>query len=625
MKSRTRPHRLRTLGVTMLLSLGLVVPLAAPSAADPLPPDTAGEDWLDPAPSDEQPTDAGSFGAAAIAGTGMPCPGYNGLQSLNPVSNVMAAKFTIPGVPTTTVGSGSDINWRMERAGNPSWHMWLHTLKWTGALIQSYAATGDRTHLNRASAIAQDWVANNDVARPYRYDLMETVAGRTHTLLCLDRFVDARWLDQALLGHAQQLVGFYSGAHNHGIDQSIGLLGVGCNLNRKDHADLAVSRMAQATSVMVDSQGVTNEQSVGYAAYSYNRLNALELAIVACGRTPPSVMDRVALMPQFVAHATRPDGTTVAIGDTVTGRVLNWPGTATEFFATRGEAGTPPAQRVRTYAAGYTFGRSGWGGSRPWDQEMHYSLRHGVGRALHGHNDRTSMTFFARNREVLIDPGHNGYDPGPFRNFLVSPEAHNVLTVRNAAFNPSATTRMTRSLHGPRADWFELVDNAFAGSTRVRRVAMLRGPDAVLVLDTASSTTPRGFTQHWHLPGTMTATVTGRGTATAVEPDGERTTLLQIPLPGQVLPRGSTQLVRGQHAPVQGWFSPAVYEIEPAPVITMSRAGTSTAMLTLIAPVRGNGQVSASTRSVGASTFIDLNIGGVKTTVKMARDGVMTR
>jgi hypothetical protein len=143
---------------------------------------------------------------AALAAKGSACPGYNGLIGLNPPAQVMAGRFALPQVPPVKVGRGADVDWRLERDGNPSWHMWLHTLKWTGALIESYAATGEVRHLDRASAIAQDWLADNGVTDPYRHDLMETVAGRTHTLLCLDRFVDARWLDEALLSHAEVLV-----------------------------------------------------------------------------------------------------------------------------------------------------------------------------------------------------------------------------------------------------------------------------------------------------------------------------------------------------------------------------------------------------------------------------------
>ena len=564
-------------------------------------------------------------GVGVRAGSGSACPGYNGLISLNPASQVMAARFAIPQVPAETVGRGADIDWRLEREGNPSWHMWLHTMKWTGSLIKSYESSGDVGHLNRASAIARDWLADNDVRQPYRRDLLETVAGRTHTLLCLDRFVDARWLDQALLAHAEVLVGFYSGASNHGVDQSIAMLGVGCNLRRDDYVDLAISRMAAAAATMVDAEGATNEQAIGYAMYSYSRLTALESLIRECGRVPPDALQRVHLMPAFVAHAMRPDGEIVTLGDTVPQQGPSWAGTETEFVATQGRSGRRPEGRVAVYSAGYVFGRSGWGDSRPWRRETHYSLRHGPARHLHGHNDKQSLTFYARGREVLIDPGHNGYQASPYRSFLVSPEAHNVLTVRDVPFDEAATTTLTRAVPGPRADFFELTDTAYEGVSRTRRVLMLRNPDVALVLDTASSAVPRAVTQYWHLPADTTATVSGRGGATATGAGGERTVLLQVPLPGQVLPRGSTQVVRGQASPVQGWWSPEVYAQEPAPVVAMSRTGRSVALLTLVAPVGDGGEVSATTRVAGGATYIDLDVDGVRTTVRMGRDGMMSR
>ena len=608
------------LPATLALAAALVVPLAPPTAVVTHPLDPAS---LTPPPEPDAVA-MESEPEEVVSGTGATCPGYNGLQMSNPVRAVMQARFALPNVPASTVGVGADIDWRLER-DNPSWHMWLHTLKWTGSLIVTYGATGDESYLQRAVAIAQDWLAENDVAAPYRHDLFETVAGRTHTLLCLDRYVDARWLDQALLAHAEQLVGFYSGASNHGVDQSIGLLGVGCNLGRDDYVDLAISRMGEAATTMLDAQGVTNEQSTGYATYSYARLLALREAIEECGRTPPEPLQRVDLVPAFVAHATRPDGTLVPLGDTVHRTGPLWEDTATEFVMTRGRQGTPPPERVKVYSAGYVFGRSGWGEARPWDSETHYSLRFGPGRHLHGHDDKQSLTFYARGREVLIDPGHNGYEQTPMRSYLVSPDAHNVLTVRDVPYASSAVTELTHAVPGDLGDYLAVTDTAYEGVSRTRRVLMLRDPDVAVVLDTARSDVPHTYTQYWHLPADMTATVTGRGGVTATNPAGERTTVVQVPLPGQVLPPGSTQVVEGRTDPVQGWWSPAVYEQEPAPVVAMTRAGRSVAMLTLVAPVAPGVEVSASARAVGATTFVDIRIDGETTTVRLGPDGMMTR
>jgi hypothetical protein len=78
--------------------------------------------------------------------------------------------------------------------------------------------------------------------------------------------------------------------------------------------------------------------------------------------------------------------------------------------------------------------------------------------------------------------------------------------------------------------------------------------------------------------------------ATASSPAFPPTALVinQIRLPGQVIPRGSTTVVKGQVTPsYQGWVSQQALQRIPAPVMIMTSRGTgtslSTTMLTLVA------------------------------------------
>ena len=63
--------------------------------------------------------------------------------------------------------------------------------------------------------------------------------------------------------------------------------------------------------------------------------------------------------------------------------------------------------------------------------------------------------------------------------------------------------------------------------------------------------------------------------------------------PGQVIPLGSTQVLRGQTDPYQGWVSHASLQMIPAPVVAMNRTGSSMAILTLIAPASPGAAVTA--------------------------------
>jgi hypothetical protein len=83
-------------------------------------------------------------------------------------------------------------------------------------------------------------------------------------------------------------------------------------------------------------------------------------------------------------------------------------------------------------------------------------------------------------------------------------------------------------------------------------------------------------------PGLTVTTVTR--TYAVASAFGTQVEIRQIPLPGQQIPAGSTQVVRGQVSPYQGWVSHGALQRIPAPVVTMTRSGSRGAILTLLVP-----------------------------------------
>lgn len=106
------------------------------------------------------------------------------------------------------------------------------------------------------------------------------------------------------------------------------------------------------------------------------------------------------------------------------------------------------------------------------------------------------------------------------------------------------------------------------------------------------------YQQLWHLDPDLRVTTVTRSYAVATAP-GTQLEIRQIPLPGQQIPAGSTRVIRGQVNPYQGWVSHAQLQMLPAPVVTMTRTGSSAAILTLIAPT-APGTAGAGSRSWSA-------------------------
>src|SRR5262249_634153 len=144
------------------------------------------------------------------------------------------------------------------------------------------------------------------------------------------------------------------------------------------------------------------------------------------------------------------------------------------------------------------FGRSGWGTQRPFGAESFYSLRFGPGRQLHGHNDHQAITWYAGGRQLLVDSGYDGYEPGPYPAYLQSARAPNGLVAADAPLDSFAATALERQRIDDEVQYFAVADDAI-GARRTRNVLFLQDPDAIVVLDRVTGGPFRRYDQLWHL------------------------------------------------------------------------------------------------------------------------------
>jgi Heparinase II/III-like protein len=542
-------------------------------------------------------------GPAAQAGTraATPAPAdvkaCGGLASFpaGTANEIMAGKLTIAPFGAVTIDPHRDgnINWSQDPFGNPTWVVDFQDGQWIEALIEAYLAGGPNAdaYRDRAKALLLGWLSQ-----------VPAVNQQPNTLICsAEAFPGQAWIHDEIPVVLDYQAAHWQGAYNHGLKQDLQLLSAGCAYPAGEWGGAPLRWRDVARQQMIDSfepnqygpvldaQGVTNEQSTGYDNFNMGLWDTAEQALGACGLSLPGWMaSRIALMPDFLAMATQPNGDLVQIGDTYVIRPRNRPGTPLQYAATMGASGRPPAQRVAVYQAGYVFGHSGWS---PFAGQSFYSLRFGPGTQIHGHADHMGLTYYARGRNLIVDAGHYGYADTSYRAYLLSPEAASDLVMPGVPFDSAAPTRLIRQSIGAGGQFFEFYDTAFGGRPRYRSVYADQDPDLVLVFDRASGA--GSYQQLWHLdPGLRVTTVT-RSYAVATAP-GTQLEIQQIPLPGQQIPGGSTQVVRGQVNPYQGWVSHAQLQMTPAPVVTMTRTGSSAAILTLIAPSASGTAITAS-------------------------------
>ena len=493
-----------------------------------------------------------------------PLPGFDKAAA----DGLMAGRLTIAPFPAVTIDPhrDGDINWRLDPFGNPTWSGDFQSGGWIEMLVSGYLAGGPGAQAYRArvKAITISWLRGVPVS-----------VRDPGTLICIsEAFPGQPWIQDQIVSSVDYYAAHSTGAWNHGLKQDLELLRIGCGYPAQAFGGTALGWRQTAVRKMIaalepnplgpeiDAQGAVNEQATLYEDFVYSLWQHGLPELAACGyQLPVWIIARIARMPAFLGYATQPDGDLVQIGDS---------------YVERPQISPRPPHLVAVYAAGYVFGRSGWGPGASF-----YSLRFGPPRQVHGHNDHMSLTYYARGRNLLVNAGHTGYENTPYRAYLRSPEASNVLVMPGVPFDPSAPTSLVSDQIGRYGQFYAFSDTAFGGNPRYRSVYVSQRPDLVLVFDRASGSDE--YQQLWHLDPALRVTRLGSSYALASAP-GTDLLLQQIPLPGQVIPPASTQVVRGQVRPYQGWVSQQMLQRIPADVVAMTTTAPSVAMLTLIVP-----------------------------------------
>ena len=520
---------------------------------------------------------AAPAGAAAATTIRQECIGPGNSVAL--ADDMLRNRYTLANFPTVTLPANP--TWKENPLEQINWLFNYHSLRFVWALTTAWAETGYQRYLDRASFLLYDWQRDNPRAgSPSIWSWNDhATAWRAMVYVCAAEILPhSTWLMRTLRIHGETLAdpSFYRGEGNHALNQAVALLEVGHALRRSDLKRLAADRMSRLVTRSVDTSGVTNEQSVFYQWYNHDRYSVARKRLRALDQPVGSGFARIDLMPGFLAHATYPNGRYVPIGDTEMNRAAPLPGTWAEFAATQGASGPKPSTTTRVYGAGYAFARTGWGESRPFADETMLTMRFGVGRRYHGHDDGSSITLYAYGTPVIVDSGMYTINPGPYRNFFVGRRAHNVVTVDGLAFDRTARTDVRWKRQSTTVFELAVKSRPYAGVTAERRVTFSRRMGYALVDDRMAASGPRTFRQLWHLRDASAPVRSGTRTWTRAD----RGNVLVV----QVIAPSAARIVTGSTSPIQGWVSYGRDQKAKAPVLESRRAGTKARFLTLLVP-----------------------------------------
>jgi hypothetical protein len=539
----------------------------------------------------------------------------------------MAGRLTL--APHPAVRLPRNLTWRENPFRDPNWTFQLHTLRWADVLRREGMRTNSRAMLARHAAILADWLRDNPrkgAPSPMSWNDMTTGIRAIGFACAISSYGYKPVYATALRNHGTVLANpkFGSQVGNHALHVRLGLLVAGCVGPNRTWSDTARRRVETLLRGSVDAQGVSDEGSASYQRANYTWYLEAKRRVEGCRLTPGSTFRRVTQMPEFLAQLTAPDGTYEQIGDS--DRVEAKPITASPhalYAATGGRKGTRPTTVYKVYKRGYVFGRSGWGASRPFADELFYALRFGapLRSQIHGHEDAGALTLNADGRKLLFDAGRYRYDGSALSRYLESRTAHNTVDVPGARYNEGARTVLVATRRNASYDLTTVRVTALSGTTWTRTVLYSRAGRYLVVDDKLTNNRSAAMVQRWNLPEKGTRKV--RGSSLSADAPGADLSMFWV----GAKPRLS--VTTGRTSPRLGWRSYSYGTAFRAPVAEARLTGRKGRFTTVIVP-RPDGAPGARPAVYGAKftgSWVELtvSVGGKRERVRMSTNAASVR
>jgi len=477
----------------------------------------------------------------------------------------------------------SRLTWDEDPFKQRNWRAQLHMLRWLDPLRRA-AAEGDSHAAQLWWKFASSWIETALSAEEHPFAWMDMVDGvRAKELVLGFPFVpdsDRPAFVDAVERHGQWLVDpAHRGHSNHAMHQLLGLFIIGRFLRNEEWTRQSVEQLRQLLEHEYDAEGVNREGALAYHLHNYTWWGDVLQALTVEGVPLPAAAARLEAARLQLVHATRPDGLLETIGDTARTPMKLKDSPQMLYAATLGADGTPPEDTFASYSAGYVFGRSGWGQyEQDFKQETFYSVMHGTGVKVHGHDEAGAVTYYTRGTPWVVDPGKYAYVSDDFRRHIVSRAAHSLLHLPGEARRAGASVTAVWARHTLLSDDILLKDQGYEGVEIRRRVVFHRPSEALVVIDSVKADRTVRAVQNWQL-----------GPEVEVEParNGYRLTSgdsgVRIIWTGRLPER---KVVAGATEPFTGWVSQGWMDATPAPAIAAVQEGSSFRMITVLGPER---------------------------------------
>ncbi len=398
------------------------------------------------------------------------------------------------------------VNWHIDPFDSVKFQGKLQNMSWLDSLFRAYQR-GDLGALRQARGLVLDWIRNNRrrVRRLPKKAWGDKVSGdRAPRIAYLARAATCEGMlkpeqGRQLLASVERHARFLSdpinhAPSNHGLFVDLGLTRLARQLpfmpNASAWKQLGAKRFERTLRRrLVEKEGLWLEHSANYQLVAIGLLRDFLGASRGEG-DPPQLFTR---MKRVAGWLTMPDDELVLLGDThqrpVGEAVLNRAGKAEGLL---------------------WLPRSGLAVVRRQEPAAYLSTAATFFSGVHKHSDELTFDLYDRGHRIVSDSGTYAKDPGRWRDFSRSAEAHSVLTVdgqsytreREAAYGSGLTAA------GSGAGWFAIQGTnplLLRAGVRHRRTILYRPGFALVVIDEARSDRRHVYRRFFQLGGEITA------------------------------------------------------------------------------------------------------------------------
>ena len=339
-----------------------------------------------------------------------------------------------------------EIDWTVDPYNNRSWRLYFHSLRMVGCLARAYEFKNEADYVRKAMEIILSWHINRNNSG---WDVWtdHAVANRVLNIshLYFVAFSELEEKDKKLIKDILNEHGhwLYDDANytkgNHSIMQDRALMQLALTFKYKESDKWykkGLERILNTFDEEITSEGVVVENSPAYHPYVMDLLHDFIIMQENFGKSVPKLYyTRYKDVVNYITYMLKPSGTFPTVGDTYYSSspfkyLKKYNDEELLFVTSKGREGIIPSHVDKFYPnSGYAILRDGWKLNGNLEKDTHLFFTNTNRSVVHKHADNLSFELFSNGEDLIIDPGHMGYEKDSLSYYLKSTIAHNGLSI----------------------------------------------------------------------------------------------------------------------------------------------------------------------------------------------------